>query len=635
METPAPSPLWSATRVVVVVSALAAAAGHALASGGSPLAALTALALLAGLAGGRLAPTVAPAAVGAIAPIWQVVAALAFGAPDIQHVMPWLAAMAGGLAGAAPTHWHLPRPWTAAVGGWALVVALTWPVTVARELDFTWLSIAGPGGESREVVLSVQLAAAAQLVALLAFDWLAGLDERARARLWRWLGPPLAASCGVALWQAVATPPPLSTALWSALRRSPGTFYDANALGAMAALVVTARAGLTAAAGRLGAARAVGWAGLSLAAVLASGSRTSLAGWLVVVGIGGPWALARRSRRTALAVTVGTLAIGALATSVWNRPDGFSAATRLLATGRALLDPAVARNALWNRDGYGPATSLITAEHPWAGIGPGAYGVVVTAYGTTAIGVPLPPDNAQNWWRHQVAELGLGALPAIVCSLLAAAAAWQAAVARRPVAAMTVVALGLMSWVSPPVQHPIVHVLVALVLADAAHPPLAGRQPGARRPAPAVAWGVLAWALAVGGAVGLAYEGWTSFRPPFRAARFQQLYYYGFAPEFQSERGPARWAATRAVGVFPPAAGALDIGVSLPHDDLATRPVRVRVGDRDGARCAWEIADAEVRTCRLPPPAAGWPMVQVEVSRPWRREGGVERAALVSATLAP
>jgi hypothetical protein len=180
-----------------------------------------------------------------------------------------------------------------------------------------------------------------------------------------------------------------------------------------------------------------------------------------------------------------------------------------------------------------------------------------------------------------------------------------------------------------------VHVLVALVLAEAAHPPPAGPQPWKHGRAPAVTWGVLAWALAVGGAVGLAYDGWTSFRPPFRAARFQQLYYYGFAPEFQSERGPARWAAARAVGVFPPAAGALDIGVSLPHDDLSVRPVRVRVGDRDGARCAWEVADAAVRTCRLPPPAAGWPMVQVEVSRPWRRDGGVERAALVSATLAP
>ena len=62
---------------------------------------------------------------------------------------------------------------------------------------------------------------------------------------------------------------------------------------------------------------------------------------------------------------------------------------------------------------------------------------VIADYSSQAIGVRLPPDNAQNWWRHQWAELGLvGAFPAFACSLLALAAAlrsWRRV--RRPCAA--------------------------------------------------------------------------------------------------------------------------------------------------------------------------------------------------------
>ena len=56
-------------------------------------------------------------------------------------------------------------------------------------------------------------------------------------------------------------------------------------------------------------------------------------------------------------------------------------------------------------------------DTPWTGVGPGMYHVIAPDYWRVMRQMTLAFDNAQNWWRHQVAELGvLGAAPVIAWS---------------------------------------------------------------------------------------------------------------------------------------------------------------------------------------------------------------------------
>ena len=69
---------------------------------------------------------------------------------------------------------------------------------------------------------------------------------------------------------------------------------------------------------------------------------------------------------------------------------------------------------LWNRGWYGPAAHLMIRDHPVVGVGVGAFHPLVGQYARLA-GHRAAFDNAQNWYRHQLAELGLvGSIPWIL-----------------------------------------------------------------------------------------------------------------------------------------------------------------------------------------------------------------------------
>ena len=66
----------------------------------------------------------------------------------------------------------------------------------------------------------------------------------------------------------------------------------------------------------------------------------------------------------------------------------------------------------WNRDGYGTAAAAAIGEHPLMGVGIGRFTGLSTSYAQRALGRAIPADNAQNLWRHTLAEQGLiGLLP--------------------------------------------------------------------------------------------------------------------------------------------------------------------------------------------------------------------------------
>jgi hypothetical protein len=290
---------------------------------------------------------------------------------------------------------------------------------------------------------------------------------------------------------------------------------------------------------------------------------------------------------------------------------------------------------LWERNRYGTAAVRMITDHPLVGVGVGGFHVQVpdAAYLNGYTG--LPSDNAQNWFRHQLAELGiLGSAGLLAFSGMFL---WLL-LRRRPPAAETTMAaatkggllgIGVASLLGMPAQNPVVFVtFVAFVfwwvrLTDAAEPPVADATGGRGRRLFAAAGVVLACFI-----VGTAYEAWTSLRPPFRALRADWPYRRGFHDP--GPGGSFRWTERTAVDVFPIGDARedrwlrLSLGAVAPDADR--RPVEVKV---------WRDHDLILRLTRRSDTLKSWyvrvpagrkmMMLEIAVSRAWRPSDGADQ----------
>ena len=141
-----------------------------------------------------------------------------------------------------------------------------------------------------------------------------------------------------------------------------------------------------------------------------------LAGVAGMISVGvASWSTSHKVTRRVLPVTAAAVAVLAAVVLFAGRAIG--------PVGRLLELPASSSSQLmelWTRGGYGTAALLMIREHPLAGVGLSAYHVFVPDY-RVFVGQTLPFDNAQNWWRHQVAELGVfGGVLIIAFSVLIA-----------------------------------------------------------------------------------------------------------------------------------------------------------------------------------------------------------------------
>ena len=604
------------------------------ADGWSPWPVLVALVAGTAIRAAAGAPAVATLAL-AVLPVWQVISG---GGPALyfETIMPWLAFCAAGLL--RPTGaWRAGgAAWALTVAAWGLVVAGGGAIVAFRELDFTLYAIGastlnGASGAAPQQAAALALVAAeAQLVALLLFDWFLGATPASRRRAWLALVPGAALAAASAVWQQAVDPAFLSREPWTRLQRAPGTLFDANAMGALLALTAPI---LASPALRPRRAAAVVWPiatwTVALAAIVATGSRASLAAALVALAF--TVAMTGRLVHWITVAAVAAVLAGIAAQLPGERDTGhgvgrLAGSLATLATdGGQALD-----RMLWTRSGYGPAARALLAEHPWVGGGAGAFSTLVGDYATVAGFPPLPADNAQNWWFHQLAELGLaGALPLLLASVLAARAGFRAL--RTPDgtgAAGALLSLALLCLLSPPTQHPLVQAAVGLLVAHAvARGPLSPYRP------PRMA-DVGVWALAAFCAVGTSVEGVRSLRPSLRAVRFHFPYSYGFGPVEPTPLGSGRWTARRAAAAFDATDGDVLVEIAVPHDDAGAAPVRVVVGDRHGPVCTHEARDRTPFTCRVPARSGEWTLVRLEVGRPWT-DGSGTRAAVANARFAP
>src|SRR5262249_3539359 len=108
--------------------------------------------------------------------------------------------------------------------------------------------------------------------------------------------------------------------------------------------------------------------------------------------------------------------------------------------------------------GYGRAAVEMFKRSPWFGVGLGSFHTMVGDYQYSIAGGPLVGDNAQNWIRHNLAEIGIvGSLGWIAWALVIAAMIVTRHADRRSLRAVvilsTLVAIVAVSQVGMPTQN--------------------------------------------------------------------------------------------------------------------------------------------------------------------------------------
>lgn len=357
---------------------------------------------------------------------------------DFYWVMPLTGLV---LSGRGVRHWSLPDRWQWPLVTWAAIVALSWPIVFMRESDFSLGVLAmspantSAGSSPLDVNLQVSYLAATTMLGVLWVDALCRWYRDDRRRFIREVIYPLAvtatAGSAVAIYQGFVDMTFVNRGFWTYMLRVAGTHGDPNKLGAVAAFWAI---------GSLLIARrfAAPWrAILSVAAIVigigavwTSGSRTGLAALIVGLAAAAVESIraTRFDARRALAVGGGIVVLAASTVVTLQRASTHTVIQRgTLNYVPFYGDRSIAASAnelLWERFGYGPAAIQMVQEHPIAGVGIGSFHTLVRDFGRLR-GYDgeraLAPDNAQQWFRHTLAELGvIGIVPVVWwCVLLA------------------------------------------------------------------------------------------------------------------------------------------------------------------------------------------------------------------------
>jgi hypothetical protein len=561
-----------------------------------------------------------------------------FGGFMYWHYTIWLAALCGSmLPRAFQSAWAFPLRFNAPLVLWALVLALSWPVIVLREVDFIPAMLTSSGisalaarlPQSPSVIavwiLSVTSIA---LTGLLLLDWLFVVYPADRLRSFesRVIWPMFAgAACAAAVgaYQSTVDISFLHYTFFRHVGRAAGTMGDANAFGSAIALWIPVAAAMAVTTGRRY--LTVAWSAIFLILVIAvwgSGSRTALlasfVGLVVLV------AEARRSLnfRRLLAGALG--AVVACAVIAWLVPSTSVARVRDMVPSLSRENLQTAAYQLWARDMYGTAAVQMITEHPLVGVGVGGFNY---QYGDVLYllnGTSRPADNSQNWFRQQLAELGLlgsaGWIAWLVLFIWMLAKRPDAA-GRHLIGAATrggIVGLVSASMLGMPAQDTAVSmsfvVIVGWCMKLKGLPGVVAVDKAERLSR--VEWTVVLTVLAcfLGGTV---YEARTDLRRPVRALRMGFPYSYGFVPD---KADPTmRWTGAKALEIFPAEKRWLKLVIGDVAPDAGSNPVQVKVtlNREEILRVNRRSSFPMTRWIRMPEYGTQL-MMEIDVNRTWR-----------------
>ena len=517
---------------------------------------------------------------------------------EITWILPLLGMIASGRGALT---WSLPRSWQWPLITWALVVSVSWPIVFLRELDFSlWiLPLDGIANSSRGITpwdagKTVAYFALGHLVGILWLDALFRWFRRepfavfAARVAWPLAGAATIAAL-VALYQGFVDLSFLNTNFWTYMLRAAGTLGDPNKLGMIAAFWAIGCVAL----GRTLRSPwswviSLGGFFIAVAGVWTTGTRTGLAAVMiaavfVAIELARDWRSRGAGGIKTPAIVGGVIAAAlalALTQSSTHTVIGRGVLT-LLPYGEVGVIKGL-NNLLWERDGYGPAAIQMVREHPSAGVGVGTFHTIVHDYGTL-LGYNIVPDNAQNWFRHLFAELGLSGsiswiwwcvvFGTLIFSRPRTGDTFLAGTLRGALIGFAAASMFGMAGQSMPVIITFwVFVYWFAVARDVdAHPADAAVWP--RRAI------VLAAVVVVvhGAATFLDAE---SLRPARRAQRFGWPFTYGL---MQLEGDPSgsgpgrRWSLEKSVSVIDVKGKVLKFAAWIDHPDADERPVPVRV----------------------------------------------------------
>jgi hypothetical protein len=554
------------------------------------LRALTSFSLIFGWLSGRMAGQRSHT-------MWLIIAPLAPAAllavagregPVVELV--WMAGLTGAMLRTLPwSKWSIPDGWKPLVGGWALTICLAWPVIVAREAGFSFdglfddgklVSYYGAVTAPQAIGWTLHVALT-QLLGLLWLDLLCGLFRREPEKTpavvhGLWIGATLASV--VAVYQGAVDLSFLNAANWIAQRRATGTLLDANAYG-MCAVLAGPMAFVAMRGARLKQGTTIATVILivNVIGMWMSGSRTALlAGVAGMIAVGlASWTTSHKVTRRVLPITAA--AVGVLAAVVLLAGRAIGPIGRLFdlpqGAGSHLAE-------LWSRGGYGTAALMMIRAHPLAGVGLGAFHVLVPDY-RVFLHQTMPFDNAQNWWRHEAAELGI--LGGATLFAWSAVLIWKVIAGRTaPGQAFTAMAvrgllvgLGLCSLLGMPTQSPLVLLWFMLLVAWLT---IAIANPDVPR---LYQHGVVVCTVAA--LLSVVYAGTQlvlargSLSVPARAAAAQRPLVTGtYTPE-DGPSGEFRWTRREANFYWPVTEPYVILHLAAPHPDVAQRPVQLTV----------------------------------------------------------
>ncbi len=610
-------------------------------------------------------------AVALIAGAWRpgpaiaVVMALSYLAPAAYVVWPgfenygfeivWALPLLGlTISGRGAWQWHVPTRWRWPLVTWALVIAASWPIVFLRELDFYVgiLPLSGVANTSIgitpwDAVTAVTYWTLVHNIGLLWFDrlfgWYADRAEEFRGAVVVPLAIAISVACAIAAYQAFVDLRFLNPHLWPHMGRAAATLGDANTFGMIAALWTTAAVALARSwPGPWQFGGAMAGVGIGLVGVLTSGSRTALitiAIGLAAVAFEGlqAWrrsdASSRPSTKRLLGVAASLILLAAVALAVVRGSSITSVAER----GSFGYIPFIgevgirqtAYDLLWDRFGYGEPAVEMVKEHPWSGTGVGTFHTLVHDFAMATNGKNLPPDNAQSWYRHHAAELGLlGSIPWLLWLAAFAATLLSRTIGkgdRLAIGALrgTLLGFGAVSLMGMPGQSlPVVLTFWTFVFWFSMLKSVPASPPS---PWPTRAWMVTLLLVGVHAATTLA-DARGDLRPRHRAMRFGWDYHYGISNlEPSADGSPGRrWTQLTSLSVVPVKGSVLKFVGWIDHPDADERPVHVRVWadsrivyDDDLKRSAAIFLDI--------PAGAGRThlVLETEISRMWRpREFG-------------
>jgi multisubunit Na+/H+ antiporter MnhB subunit len=556
-----------ASRLIVLVSIALAVAVHAWLVHDQPgLATAAGVAFATSFTLARVALPVALAVAGATAFVAPALLWIAFGTSNYQQTIVWFAILAAVIVARADYgRWSVPRHWMPWLATWAVIVAVSWPIVAAREIDFS-VAVASMGGATTPLLAAPPRVAAAfvaifALGQLLAIAWLDFLWAHFAERLdafRRLVIAPIVSSAVlgslVGIYQRFIDPTWVNPRIWANENRAGGLMLDANAFGTGAALLAPVAFVLASSIGRPSLGR-IAFAILATG-MWSSGSRTALL--VFSIGTGAMLIGVLRDRgwwQPRFGRVMAALGVGLFLVAAATLPRDFDSrnpVARAFARVPPLEASEIRRFAseLWVRFGYGTAADEIVLDYPIAGVGIGAFHIVAPEYIYRDSGRIVAGDNAQNWWRQQLAELGVvGALPALWFSVIVAL---LCRTQQKPDVVGTtlrgaLIGLGVASMLGVPTQSAGVAMAFTTLLFL-----LATRTLGSRAEPPSRPSQIALIIVTVAAIAGLTYTAIGELRPVHRAMRASVPYEYGLAPAQESSAfGDVRWMATRAVSFTP------------------------------------------------------------------------------------